>query len=790
MALDPGDAADLWTEVLALEALVADADREALDARLEQLVAEPGELGAGARLVAAALRVRSPRDARPELVEDLVELVGDPDEALAGQAAEVLGELVAREGLLEDEPRWTAVEDLLERAGREGASEGFQLQVAAVVHRVGAPSQKREARTRILGLRAEGEPQVRAEATVVLAELGDEVRGNLAEELERLAGLPGPLGSRAAVLLAAAELRRAEEDRLRQLERTADQKRLPPELADIHAVMRMVEGLHLEGDRYTRDELKDMALEGMLRALDPHSSYMPSDAYGEFYWDTFEPQYGGIGAYVNIDPTDGLPSIARPIYSGPAYKAGLKSDDKLVRIDDFPTAGEHLDEIIKRLKGKPGTPVTVYVWRHGMDPGLVERPTDEMAVLIVRDRIALPTAAWQMLPGKIGLIQLNGFNALASRELARGLTELLSQGMRGLVLDLRYNGGGVLGEARNVADLFLGKEKLVVTTEYRISAPDKLFTRMDPLVPEDLPMAVMLNRFSASASEIVAGALADYGRAVIVGERSFGKGAIQQLHPVEGRRDDAFEDENENGRFDTWEELVVDRNGNGEFDFAPRARITMGRYLLPSGRSIHRELDAERNVVWQGGISPDIPVEARRIEGWRLQEQLRINAEQAPRRYVSEHWDANVDLFRELATTDRKDPSHYPEFDAFYDSLETVAPRDDVRFLVRAELRRRFQDERGGEYPFGDFQEDVQIQAAIRSLLESLGEPYTDFVAYASTFEREDATLPDELLAGREPDAAEIDQRLEEIRLALSGDVALDREALEGLADLLSRMDR
>jgi hypothetical protein len=392
-----------------------------------------------------------------------------------------------------------------------------------------------------------------------------------------------------------------------------------------------------------------------------------------------------------------------------------------------------------------------------------------------------------MLPGGIGLVELQDFNGLASRELARALAAMLGRDLRGLILDLRYNRGGVLDEARNVADLFLPAGELVVTTDYRVEKPDRLYTTRPALVPSDVPMVVLMNRFSASASEIVAGALSDHGRAIVAGERSFGKGAVQNVRPVIGMRDDAFEDSNENGIYDTWERLVSDRNGNGEFDFAPRVRMTVGRYLLPSGRSIHRELDADRNVISEGGIVPDIEVQEESVEAWRRQEQRRVYGTLAPRRYVNERWDEHAELFRRLALCDEKDPSLYPDFDALYKGLETVLSEDDVRMIVRLELRRHVQDERGGAFPFGDYQEDAQVQAAVASLLQQLGRQAQDFPEYRATFDQLEQGHA--LLAARGPDREEVDKRKKELASALAGDGDVDRATLEGILDILSSLE-
>jgi C-terminal peptidase prc len=524
---------------------------------------------------------------------------------------------------------------------------------------------------------------------------------------------------------------------------------------------------------------------------------MPPEAFKDFDQDVLQAEYGGIGAYVNEDREDGLFTITRPIYSGPAYRAGLQSDDKIVRIDDWPTVlptgGSHpTDDIIKRLKGKPGTSVRLYIWRHGMDAELIERPTEDMAVDVTREQITVPPVNGELLPGAIGLVELTQFSRPASQELERTLREFKDQGMRAVILDLRNNSGGLLQEARNVANLFLPKGKLVVTTESRTGEPEELFTRTSPLIPEDMPVVVLINRFSASASEIVSGALRDWNRAELVGQRSFGKGSVQTLLPVSGMQDDDYRDENRNGRYDPWEPLTRDYNGNGEFDYAPRVRLTIARYLLPSGESIHRTLDEQGNLQNEGGVPPDHAVAQRRWDYWKVREIQRLDKERAIRAWVEERWPAERETFLRLADGDRGDPDLYPGFAHLYDRLQTTLPPDDVRFLLRREVRRRAQDERGAAYPAGDYEEDPQLQKALQVALEQLDESFLDVPEYASTFDDlEDEEAPSPSLA-QMSDARRSDlrQALALISRARTADQQVSDEVLAELQELLEHLDK
>ena len=778
---------EVWRRAAGLRAVARAEAEEDLDRVLDQFLRRPADLTSRGTLLLASCRLQGDDPDGELLAQALRPLLDAEDEPLARSAASLLSDTLFKK--IDSELRGELLDELLAgaRAGDRGTE--YRLACARTAHAIGSGEDRRRARKEILAFLASADPELRAQGALALADAGDEVAGILEEELRRLATLPTEEGALARSYLKQEDLRRLHERRFKNLERLYEENLPSEELRLISAVMRMIREEHLDGAKFDNEELMNAALDGMLRVLDQHSSYMSSDSYGRFYQE-LEAEYGGIGAYVGEDPADGLFTITKPIYSGPAYRAGLGTDDKIVRIDDWPTLGQPVDDIIKRLKGKPGTKVKLYVWHRGMDAGLIERPTDNMVVEVVRERISIPAVQIQMLPGNIGLVELSTFSRVASETLRAGLEQLLDDGMEGLVLDLRYNSGGLLPEAVHVADLFLPKGKLVVTTDSRYRRPEHYYTRSAPVIPEDMPMVVLINRFTASASEIVSGALADNdGRAYLVGERTYGKGSVQTLIPVEGLRDDQYFDENKNGRRDNWEEITRDWDSDGEFDWAPRVKMTIARYLLPSGRSIHRELDRDRNVLQEGGIEPDEIIYPKRPEGWRVEEQRRILGEHRVRQYVDEHWQEHRERFLDLAQSDRKDPARYPDFEPFYDSLDTVLPREDVRFLVRREVRRRVQDERGAEFPFGDYQEDLVVQAGIRRLLADLGRDYGDVEEYAATFadpsEAESAPAP--VARGRDPE--EFRATLALIEEARDGDGHLSKETLERVLDILSELE-
>jgi len=299
-----------------------------------------------------------------------------------------------------------------------------------------------------------------------------------------------------------------------------------------------------------------------------------------------------------------------------------------------------------------------------------------------------------------------------------------------------------------------------------------------PVLPLDMPLVVLVGGATASAAEIVSGALQDWGRAKLVGKTTYGKGSVQQLIPVPGESDDQYEDENGNGLYDSWEKLTKDQNGNGQMDYAPRVKLTIAHYLLPSGRSIHRTLDRDGHLTSEGGVKPDIVVDPEPVEGWRLQEQRRILP--ALKKHVDETYAANRELYSQLSVNDMKRPELYPGFDQLMRGLDTNLSRDDVRRVLRLQVRRRVQDDRGAEFPYGDFVEDVQLQKAIEVALDGLGQKATDVSEYQQVFD-----LPKPHADGRLTLASSDQSELTHALVEARGGKPLSDEQIQRLLQLL-----
>ncbi len=294
------------------------------------------------------------------------------------------------------------------------------------------------------------------------------------------------------------------------------------------------------------------AIRGMLANLDPHSSFMTAEMFKEMQVDT-KGEFGGLGIQIGIH--DRMLTVIAPIEDTPAYKIGIKAGDKIIKIEGALTKDMTLTEAVNKMRGPKGTKVTITVLREGLD-----EPKD---YTITRDIIKIQSVKSKMLEDGFGYVRISQFQEKTTEDLQKALVELKADSLKGLVLDLRNDPGGLLNQAVDVSGEFLPSGSLVVYIKGRDNVKDEFHTRNQKPY-SDVPIVVLVNEGSASASEIVAGALQDWGRAVIMGTQTFGKGSVQTVLQLS--------------------------DGAG-------LRLTTAKYYTPKDRSIQNT-----------GITPDIEV--------------------------------------------------------------------------------------------------------------------------------------------------------------------------------------
>ncbi|MBI4425276.1 MAG: S41 family peptidase [Elusimicrobia bacterium] len=313
------------------------------------------------------------------------------------------------------------------------------------------------------------------------------------------------------------------------------------------------------------------AASGMVKTLDPFSQFMEPEVHKDIKTET-EGQFGGLGIRIAMDK-DGWLSVITPLPGTPAYRLGILPNDRIIKIEGESTRDMTLVDAVKKLRGTPGTKVSITIAREPEgDNKSAAWSTHEFS--IVREVIKIESVRAKILDGKVGYARITEFSAHTPEDLLKALNDLKKQGANALVLDLRNNPGGLLSAAVEVASDFLGEGKLIVYTQGR-RAENRQDFRANAKAPFSvMPMVVLVNRGSASGSEIVAGALQDHHRAVVIGDRTFGKASVQSVIPLS--------------------------DGSG-------LRLTVAKYYTPSGRSIQR--DEKKDT---GGIVPDIMVAVTR----------------------------------------------------------------------------------------------------------------------------------------------------------------------------------
>ena len=308
-------------------------------------------------------------------------------------------------------------------------------------------------------------------------------------------------------------------------------------------------------DDINQAEMMDSAINGVLQSLDPYSAYMSPELFKEMQTDT-KGEFGGLGIEIGME--SGVVKVISPIDDTPAAKAGIKAGDYIVKIGNVQVQGKSLLEAVKLMRGPVGTSIDLTVRRKN-----VKKP---IQFKIIRKVIEIKSVSSKIIGNEknLGYIRLKSFNENSDKQFLKSVKDFEKKKIKGYVLDLRNNPGGLLTQAINITDFFLDDGEIVSTKGRKVSETRKFFARKGDEI-NGKPIVILINNGSASASEIFAGALKDHKRAIILGENSYGKGSVQSIIPL--------------------------RNGGG-------MRLTISKYYLPSGKSIS-----------EVGVTPDILVE-------------------------------------------------------------------------------------------------------------------------------------------------------------------------------------
>jgi carboxyl-terminal processing protease len=398
-------------------------------------------------------------------------------------------------------------------------------------------------------------------------------------------------------------------------------------------------------EKVDRRELVEAAMRGMILKLDPYSSYIDTTELKQFN-ESVDQEFGGIGIQVTVEPKTRQLMVMTPLPGTPAYKAGVRAGDHIIEIDGKPTAdfqdGREMESAVKLMRGKPGEAVKVKIQHIGA-------PMAEV-VEIVRAIIKTPTVLgdhydpngdWSYLMAgdeKIGYIRLTSFGRNSVEEVHDALEALKKDGMKGLVLDLRFNPGGLLTAATAISDFFI-ESGIIVSTKGRNTETQE-FKAKKAGTYSGFPMVVLVNRYSASASEIVSACLQDHKRAIVVGERTWGKGSVQNVIELEGGKS--------------------------------ALKLTTASYHRPSGKNIHRLPKATEKDEW--GVMPNEGFEVKLsneemgklFDARREQEVLRSGEKPKPSEFVDTQLNKGLTWLREQLATDKPDaekPANAPDKD-------------------------------------------------------------------------------------------------------------------------------
>jgi len=446
------------------------------------------------------------------------------------------------------------------------------------------------------------------------------------------------------------------------------------------------------------EELIKAAIIGMLGDTDPHTSYFTAEEFKDFTTST-KGAFGGLG--IQIDKNGDYVTVVSPIEGTPAYRMGITAGDRIIKVDGKNVVGFSTDEAIKHMRGDVGTQVTITISR----PGIPE----PMDFTIIREIIKIKSVPYFFkLDNGVGYIRITQFNENTTPELREALTGLESQNIKGLILDLRSNPGGLLDQAVDTVNEFIGRDKLVVETKGRVPSSNRQhYTRFSARA-RNYPIVVLINEASASASEIFAGSLQDWDKALVLGRTSFGKGSVQQLFPL--------------------------ANGNG-------IKVTTSYYYIKSGRCIHKMLNDKllkgkevseeekkedeakshehiyytvngRKVYGGGGITPDIDIQSDLLSNFGIELRRKNAFFNFTVDYLVEH--PNLDVPIDFRVDDGM-LSSFLTYVQKQNITYTAADLDSTTSFIRSTLTSEFLRKKHGDNEAykATINQDKQLQAAI-----------------------------------------------------------------------------
>ena len=635
----------------------------------------------------AAARILYSNELRDEALDALTKVISGRSAPARRAAADMAASLVGSDRELNDQEKNRIVESL-RRQALESEDPLARVALWRAVYSL-SPGNIEPVRKVREVLNSGGAREAREEAALALAEMGMFIGAK--PVLAEMAKEPGDRGRLARAYLLLDRHTESASNRL-QAQPKYDFKLLE-EAVDL------LKSHYYDPAKVVPEKVVEAATRGACASLDPYTTFMDEASIDQLKKEELGGNYAGIGARVSMRKDkagNAWLTIEEPIFSGPAYKAGLRSNDKIIEVDGEHTVNRDLSELVRKLRGKEGTTANIKVVRRGWPK---EKP-----YAIVRERIQLETTMHRMLPGGIGYIRLTTFGEQDVDLIEKAVKDMAS--MKVLVFDLRGNTGGYLRTAQKLASYFLDKGQVIVSTRGRGMPEDRKVAEGGKLT--DVPLVMLVDEGSASASEILAGALQCHKRALLVGEKTFGKGSVQDMKYLKT---------------------------SGE---KSAVKCTISKWYLPDGRTV--EKDKDKGV--EGGVMPDVKAEPPDRDYWKDAEFERLRAGDDLDRFVKGLFEADKEKARQIAESDGGDSARYPGFDAFYDSIKTKASRDEIRELVREQVRKRVQDDQGRPL-YLDFQTDFVLQRGILEACKKIQMDPLTIKEYAIFTRKAEAKSPD-----------------------------------------------